>query len=183
MLSNILKTAVLSLSSTDLPGSINYLQSTWKHFSPDFPFNYDFFDRSFGRQYNAEEKRGELFGSFSLLSVLIACLGLFGLAAYAAQRRMKEMGIRKVLGASLGQIVSLIAGDFVKLIVISNAIAWPLAYYAMRNWLQNFAYKTPLSPWIFLCSGLLVLIIALLTVSAHGIKAGTANPVEALRYE
>ena len=159
------------------------MQSTWKQFSPDFPFDYHFLDQSFDQLYRSEKRLNEIFGTFSMLAILIACLGLFGLAAYATQERTKEMGIRKVLGASVPQVVNLIASDFLKLVLIANVIAWPLAYYAMQEWLQNFAYRINIGLWIFVLSGILALVIALLTVSSQAIRAATANPVESLRYE
>ncbi|MCL5268921.1 MAG: FtsX-like permease family protein, partial [Bacteroidetes bacterium] len=174
---------LIKISSHNIPGTISYMQSTWKQFSPDFPFDYHFLDQSFDQLYRSEKRLNEIFGTFSMLAILIACLGLFGLAAYATQERTKEMGIRKVLGASVPQVVNLIASDFLKLVLIANVIAWPLAYYAMQEWLQNFAYRINIGLWIFVLSGILALVIALLTVSSQAIRAATANPVESLRYE
>lgn len=174
---------VIKISSQDIRKTLSYIEKTWKQFSPDFPFDYHFLDQSFDRLYQSEQRLSEIFGAFSLLSVLIACLGLFGLASYAVQERTKEIGIRKVLGASVPQIVNLVANDFIKLVLIANVIAWPLAYYAMNKWLQNFAYRTDIGLWIFVLSGILALAIALLTVSSQAIKAARANPVESLRYE
>ena len=180
---NYYNTVVLKISSKDIPGTINDVRSTWKQFSPDLPFDYHFLDQSFDQLYRSEQKLSEIFGTCSMLAILIACLGLFGLAAYATQERTKEMGIRKVLGASVPQIINLIASDFVKLVLIANLIAWPLAYYAMQEWLQNFAYKIDIGAWVFIVSGLVALVIALATVSSQAIRAATANPVESLRYE
>ncbi len=180
---NYYHTLALKLSSRDIPGTIAYLRSTWKMFSPDLPFDYKFLDQSFEGLYLSEQRLSRVFGAFSLLSVVIACLGLFGLSSYSAQARMKEMGIRKVVGASASQIVGLAVGDFVKFVAIANVIAWPLAYYAMQRWLRNFAYRIDMAPWIFLLAGGLALAIAMATVSVHAIKAAAANPVDALHYE
>ncbi|MCL4539237.1 MAG: ABC transporter permease [Bacteroidetes bacterium] len=173
----------MRIAGTDIPATIRYVKSQWERFSPDFPFDYNFLDESFGRLYNSEQRLSGIFTTSSILSIIIACLGLFGLAAYATQERTKEIGIRKVLGATIPQVTGLLTSDFVKLVVVANVIAWPLAYYAMQKWLQNFAYRIDIAIWIFIVSGLLALLIALLTVSSHAIKAATANPIRALRYE
>ena len=180
---NYYNTIAVKISSRDIPGTVSYVRSTWRQFSPDLLFDFRFLDQSFEELYQSEQRLGEIFGSFSILSILIACLGLFGLASYAVQERTKEMGIRKVVGASVIQIVKLVLGDFLKFVVIANVIAWPLAYYAMQRWLQNFAYRIDVGIWIFVVSGLVALVISLATVSWQAIKAATANPVEALRYE
>ncbi len=125
----------------------------------------------------------QVFTAFSVFSILIACLGLFGLASFVAQQRTKEIGIRKVLGASVAGLVGLMSKDFVRLVLVANLIAWPLAYFAMNRWLQDFAYRINIGIEIFLFSGLLALAIVLLTVSFQAIKAAVANPAEALRYE
>ncbi len=174
---------VIKMSSKDIPATLSYIDRTWKQFSPDFPFDFHFLDQSFDQLYRSEQRLSEIFLTFSVLAILIACLGLFGLAAYATQQRTKEMGIRKVLGASIPQVVSLIAGDFIRLVIIANVIAWPLAYYAMERWLQSFAYRIDMGLWSFIFSGGLALMIALATVTAQAVRAATANPVEALRYD
>jgi putative ABC transport system permease protein len=124
-----------------------------------------------------------LFTAFSLLAVLVACLGLFGLAAFAAEQRTKEIGIRKVLGASMSGLVGLLSKDFMKLVLIANIIAWPVAWYAMNKWLEEFAYRINIAWWIFALAGTLALLIALLTVSYQAIRAAVANPVKSLRHE
>ena len=121
--------------------------------------------------------------SFSILAILIACLGLLGLAAFVTEQRTKEIGIRKVLGASLPSLLFMLSKEFLKWVLIANIIAWPIAYYAMNNWLKDFAYRININLWIFALAGFIALIIALLTVSSHAIKAATANPVKSLRYE
>ncbi len=174
---------VIKMSSKDIPATLSYIDRTWKQFSPDFPFDFHFLDQSFDQLYRSEQRLSEIFLTFSALAILIASLGLFSLAAYATQQRTKEMGIRKVLGASIPEVVSLIAGDFIRLVIIANVIAWPLAYYAMERWLQSFAYRIDMGLWSFIFSGGLALMIALATVTAQAVRAATANPVEALRYD
>ena len=160
-----------------------HMKNTWRQFFPEYAFDYFSLDESFARQYHNERRLAGIFGLFSTLAILIACLGLFGLAAYTAERRTKEIGIRKVLGASVPSIVMLLSKDFLKLVGIALLIAAPAAYYAMSRWLQDFAYHIELSPWIFLGAGLLALMIALATVSYHALRAALSNPVDAIRYE
>ncbi|MGD9555697.1 MAG: ABC transporter permease [Mangrovibacterium sp.] len=142
-----------------------------------------FFDEDFGRFYAADVQTRHIVSIFSVLAILIACLGLLALAAFVAEQRTKEIGVRKVNGARIGQILYSLNRNFIKWVAIAFVIATPLAYYAMHRWLENFAYKTSLSWWIFALAGLLALGIALFTVSWQSWKAGTRNPVEALRYE
>ncbi len=163
--------------------AISAVEETWKKLAPNQPFSYTFLDQDYARLYNREQQMSHVFQIFSGLAILIACLGLFGLAAFTTQQRTKEIGIRKILGASVSGIVCLLSKDFLKLVLIANLIAWPIAYYAMNQWLQSFAYRINLSISTFILSGLIALFIALLTVSYQAIKAARANPVEALRYE
>ncbi len=151
--------------------------------APGASFQYVFLDDVFNQMYRAEERLSRIFTTFAALAIFIACLGLFGLAAFTAERRTKEIGIRKVLGASVSGVVTLLSKDFVKLVLIANLIAWPIAWYAMNRWLQDFAYRVNLSWWVFALAGGMALLIALLTVGTQAIKAALANPVEALRYE
>ncbi|MCH8959807.1 MAG: ABC transporter permease [Bacteroidetes bacterium] len=167
----------------DLPATVAALERTWQQFSPTFPFDYYFLDEAFDSRYRAEERAGQLFGYFALLAVFIACLGLFGLAAFSAAQRTKEIGVRKVLGASVGGIVVLLSKDFVKLVGWAFVVATPLAYLAMSRWLDNFPYHVEISWRIFLVAGLSALVVAVLTVSYQSIRAALTNPVEALRYE
>src|SRR5690606_7014575 len=155
----------------------------WKKFVPGKPFEYFYLDEDFNKLYQSERKTGQIFTSFSILAIFIACLGLFGLTAFTVERRIKEIGIRKVLGASISTIVFLISKEFLKWVLLANLIAWPVAYYFMNEWLQNFAYREDISFWVFIISGILALLIALLTVSSQTFKAATANPVKSLRYE
>jgi len=147
------------------------------------PFTYTFMDDDFNKMYASEQRMGNVFTSFAVLAILIACMGLFGLITYAAEQRTKEISIRKVLGAGLGSIVKLLTGDFLKLVVISAVIAFPVAWWAMRTWLQNFAYRTSINAWVFVVSALVALVITLATISFRVFKAATANPANSLRSE
>ncbi len=162
---------------------IEIAEKEWKKLSDKVPFEYFFLDNSFNAQYKSEERLSKLVGLFSAISVIIACFGLLGLVSFAAVRRRKEIGIRKVNGAKISEILTMLNKDFIKWVAIAFVIATPIAYYTMHKWLENFAYKTNLSWWIFALSGFLALGIALLTVSWQSWKAATRNPVEALRYE
>lgn len=171
------------LAPGDHPSTISFIENVWKKYAGDEEFSYNFLDDYLQKLYAADQRTSEIAGAFSILAIFIACLGLFGLAAFVTERRTKEIGIRKVLGASVAEIFALLSKEFVKWVLIANVIGWPLAYYVMNNWLKNFAYRIDMSLWIFCASGALALIVALLTVSSHAFKAATANPVESLRYE
>jgi len=151
--------------------------------NPEFPFIYRFLDEDYDQLYRLEERGSAIFQTFAILAVFISCLGLFGLASFMAEQRTKEIGIRKVLGSSVQGIVILVTKDFLKWVLMANLIAWPLAWYVSHKWLQNFAYHINIHIWIFLISGALAFVIAVLTVSFQSIRAAVANPVEALRYE
>jgi hypothetical protein len=168
---------------SDLPGTIGYIESVWKKFSPNFPFKYNFLDSTFDKLYRSEQKTGSVFGYFTFLAIFISCLGLFGLASQMTEMRTKEIGIRKVFGASVSGITLLLSKDFMKWVMVANVIAWPTAYFAMNKWLQNFAYRTSLGIEVFILSGVLAFVIALITVSFQSIKAAVADPVDSLRYE
>ena len=167
----------------NVSNSIEFLRNKWKQFFPGRPFEYSFLDADFDRMYKTEAQLGKIFNHIAALAIFIACLGLFGLASFTSERRTKEIGIRKVLGASVSSIVQLLSKEFIKWVVIANLIAWPVAYYAMSKWLQNFAYRINIVWWAFVLAGVLALVISLLAVSYQAIKAATANPVDALRYE
>ena len=171
------------LAPDDIPASMAFIKTRWQELVPDRPFEYYFLDNDFDSLYRAEERVGEIFEYFAVLSIFISCLGLFGLVSFSAERRTKEIGIRKVLGASVPNIILLISREFVKLVLIANMIAWPAAFFVMRRWLQNFAYRTDFGVWMFFLSAVLALGIALMTVSYQSIRAALANPVDALRYE
>ena len=167
----------------NVSGTMDFLRKKWKEFGSGGTFDYAFLDESFDSQYRAEERLSTIFSYFTLFAIFIACLGLFGLASFTAEQRTKEIGIRKVLGASVYGIVILLSKEFAKWVLIANIIAWPVAYYAMNKWLQDFAYRINMGVWIFILAGAFALIIALLTVSYQAVKVALSNPVEALRYE
>jgi putative ABC transport system permease protein len=173
----------LRLPTGDIQGTISRLKEKWQQLYPNQIFDSFFLDESFGRMYQEEERFNKIFTSFSVLAILISCLGLFGLAAYMTEKRTKEVGIRKVLGASTPGIVFLLSQEFSKWVLVANVIAWPLAYYFMNRWLQTFAYRTEIGVGIFFFSGLAGLAVALLTVGFQSIKAARANPVDSLHYE
>lgn len=164
-------------------GVLGQLESKWKSFAPATPFDYSFLDEEFSALYQADKRMGAVFGVFTLLSVFVACLGLFGLATYTAERRIKEIGIRKVLGASVQGMVQLLSKDFIKLVFIAAVIAFPIAWWAMNKWLEDFVYRININWQVFIAAGFLVLLIALLTVSFQAVKAAVANPVKSLRTE
>jgi len=173
----------LSIDVTRLEDVLGFVKTQWKNMWPAHPFEYFFLDADFDRQYRADEQIGHLFGIFTFLGGFIACLGLLGLAAFTIQMRVKEIGIRKVLGASTPGITFGIIKDFLKWVVLANIIAWPVAYLIMRHWLQDFAYRTQPGIGIFIFSSVLSILVALFTVSYQSIRAATANPVDSLRYE
>jgi putative ABC transport system permease protein len=162
---------------------VKHVEGKWKAIAPGMPFFYSFLDQDFDKMYRAEQRIGKTAISFAVLAILIACLGLFGLATYMAEQRTKEIGIRKVLGASISTLVGMLSKDFLKLVLISFCIAVPVAWWAMSKWLQDFAYRVSIGWWIFLLAGTLALLIALITVSFQAIKTAMANPVKSLRSE
>lgn len=173
----------IRIKSEDYASTINSIVETWKSFTDGRDLNCFVLNDKLERMYIAEIKVGQITTVFSFIAIFIACLGLFGLAAFITERRIKEIGIRKVLGASILEIIVLLSKEFTKWVVIANLIAWPIAYYLMNNWLKDFAYRIELNWTVFILSGLIALLIALATVSYQAIKAALANPVESLRYE
>jgi putative ABC transport system permease protein len=173
----------IKLEGTHIPETLAKIESTFKSHTEGYPYRYFFYEDFYDRQYQPEWRLGQLFNGFSLLSIVIACLGLFGLGAYTAEQKTKEIGIRKILGASFPGIVALTAKEFIKWIAIANLVAWPLAYFVMRGWLRDFAYKVSIDPLIFILAAGMTLFIAFVTVSYHSIKSALANPVDSLRYE
>jgi len=167
----------------DVQGTVKMLESEWKAVSPATPFEYQFLDRSLESQYEAEHRFGKVFLVFSFLTIFIASVGLLGLVSFSTEQRTKEIGVRKVLGASVAGIVGLLSKEYIKLILIANLFAWPIAYIAMNRWLEDFAYRVSIGCWVFALSGGLALVIALLTVSFQAFRAAIANPIESLRYE
>ena len=158
-------------------------EQKWQEWGIERPFDYEFLDQRFNKFYQAEENFSELMRIFGVLAIFIACLGLFGLASFTIEQRTKEIGVRKVVGASVANIIQLISNDFIRLVVMAFLIACPIAWFAMDTWLQNFAYRIDMEWWVFLASGAIAIIIAAITVSFQSIKAAMTNPVKALKYE
>ena len=169
--------------SENIPGVLGHLESVWRNYMPDRPFEYFFLDARFDMMYKAEEQLGKIFSYFAGLAIFISCLGLFALASFIAEQRTKEIGIRKILGASVSNITFLLSKEFLKWIMFANIIAWPIAFYAMKKWLDGFAYRTPIGIEIFLFSGVLALGVAFLTISYQSFKAAVLDPIDTLRYE
>jgi putative ABC transport system permease protein len=162
---------------------LNFLEETWNRFAPEYPFEHFFADEKFDRYYRYEQRVGELFGLFSILAIVISCLGIFGMISFTAEQSTKEIGVRKVLGASAASIVLLLSKQFVRWVLAANLAAWPLAWFAMNRWLEGFAYRVSINPIFFPLAGLTALVIALATVSYHSIKTAFADPAASLRYE
>jgi putative ABC transport system permease protein len=173
----------IKIQGGNIPETIGFIQETIKKFSPYYPFEYRFFDDVFNMAYLNERKLENIFSVFAIIAVFIACMGVFGLSAFLAEQKRKEIGIRKVLGASVAKIVYLLSRDLIWLVLIANFIAWPVAYYAMNRWLQNFAYRTGIGLGTFLLSALLALMVSLGTLSYQAVRAALANPADSLRYE
>lgn len=176
-------TVIVKIKTKDIPGLLVSLKKQWEQLTTDAPFTYSFLDQRFNETYLAEQKTGRILGLFAGLTIFVACLGLFGLATFTAEQRTKEIGVRKVLGASVTSIVALLSKDFLKLVLIAIVIASPIAWWAMSKWLQDFAYKIAIDWWVFAGAGLLAVGIALLTVSFQSVKAALMNPVKSLRSE
>lgn len=175
--------ACVRITSQNIPETLAFLETQWKIIYPEFPFEYRFLDDTIQNQYRTEQSIGRIVTVFTVLALFISCLGIFGLSAYTAEQRTKEIGIRKVLGASVSNIITHISKEFIILVIIANIIAWPLAYYFLNQWLQSFPFRTNIGLWIFALTGLTVLTISLLTTSWQIIRAAVANPVDSLRYE
>jgi len=163
--------------------AIAFIQSTWNRIFPERPLAYQFLDDHFTEVYRADAQVSRMVGILAMLAILISCLGLFGLASYSAERRVKEIGIRKVMGASVQHIVGLLSRHFIKLVLVANLIAWPLAWWVLHRWLQDYAYRVDISWWVFILAGVMALLIALMTVSILAVRAAVANPIESLRTE
>lgn len=171
------------LKTENLSEIIRFIEDKWNAFLPGQPLEYSFLDDRFDEMYRAEQRIGRIFGIFAALAIFVGCLGLFGLAAFTAEQRTKEIGIRKVLGASISGIVLLMSKEFFTWVVVANIVAWPIAWVVMRRWLQDFAYRTSITVWTFALSAILALVVAMLTVSYQAIKAARTNPVDSLKYE
>jgi len=167
----------------DIPATLAFVRKTWERFSPEYPFEYTFFDEIFDRAYRVELRLGTMFSVFAGLAVLISCLGLLGLAAFTAEQKTKEIGIRKVLGASTSGVIALLSREFMRWVILANVVAWPVGYFAMRSWLNNFAYRTSLTVPMFLGAALAAFFIAAATISVQTYRAATADPARSMRYE
>jgi putative ABC transport system permease protein len=173
----------VKFSGSNVQNVVADVSAVWKKFAPDQPIRYSFLDEEFASTYADVIRTGNIFTGFAILAIIIACLGLFALSAFMAEQRSKEIGIRKVLGARVQGITALLSMDFVKLVVLAILIASPLAWWGMNKWLQQFAYKVPISWWIFVVAGGGAILIALITVSFQSVRAALANPVKSLRSE
>ncbi|MFC2163569.1 ABC transporter permease [Acidobacteriota bacterium] len=175
--------AVIRIHSENTPQTLKFMGGIWKKFAGDFEYDYRFLNERLDAMYRSEQRVGRIITVFTILSILISCLGLFGLASFMALRRTKEMGIRKVLGAKISSVVVLLIKDFSKWIIVANLIAWPLSYFALNQWLQEFPYRTDIKLWLFLGTGLVTFLVAILTVGYQSLRVALANPVDSLRYE
>jgi putative ABC transport system permease protein len=174
---------IAKIKTTDVPGLLSRIKNHWVAFGQETPFSYSFLDERFRKTYEAEQNTGKLLGIFAGLTIFVACMGLFGLAMFTAQQRTKEIGVRKVLGASVSNIVILLSKDFIKLVMIAFIIASPIAWYLMNNWLQDFAYRTDIGAWVFAATSGLSILIAFFTISIQSVKSALASPVKSLRTE
>jgi len=173
----------IKITGNNISQALSYLEKTWKKYFPDTPVDYTFLDENFDKLYQAEQRQATLFTGFACIAIFIACLGLFGLSAFAITQRIKEIGIRKVLGADVSTIVALLSKDFLKLVGIAAILAFPIAWYFMNNWLQDFAYRINMPWWVFIIAGIAAALIALITISFQALKAAIANPIKSLRTE
>ncbi|MBA4056327.1 MAG: hypothetical protein C0490_16550, partial [Marivirga sp.] len=175
--------AIARIKGGDMIKTVNSIEAKWKEIAPDQPFKFVFLDESLNAQYESEKQAGKVFAIFSGLAIIIACVGLFGLAAYTANLRTKEIGVRKVLGASIGSVVLLLSKDFTKLILIAFVLSVPFSWYLMDRWLEGFAYRINIGIGVFLLAGSTALVISWITVSYQSIKAAIVNPVKSLKSE
>jgi len=173
----------IKISGQNVTSALATIKDVWQKYLPDFPYQSTFLDENFERLYSSEQKQETIFTTFACIAIFIACLGLFGLSAFAISQRVKEIGVRKVLGANTGTIVTLLSKEFLKLVLIAAIIAFPVAWYAMHSWLQDFAYRINIHWWVFICAAFAALLIAFITVSSQAIKAAMANPIKSLRTE
>jgi len=177
------RSVLIRIHPENISSSLAFIEKTWKRIIPMFPFEFNFLEEAVDRTYRNIERTGKLINNFTILAVFIACLGLFGLASFMAEQRTKEIGIRKVIGASVSNIILLLMKEFIKYVLIANIVAWPIAYYFMNRWLENFPYRSKFGLDIFIFSVTLTFVLVLLTVSYQSIKVAIANPVDSLRYE
>ena len=173
----------IRINSENMEATISSIKDIWQKHIPDLPFDYKFMDETIDRLYGSEQKMSKIFIYFALLAIIISCLGLFGLASFIAERRIKEIGIRKALGASVPGIVLLLTKEFARWIIIANFIAWPIGWYFMNSWLQNFVYRTEIYIGPFVVAGLIAFSIAILTVSSQTLRTAFSKPADSLKYE
>jgi putative ABC transport system permease protein len=178
-----LRRMYVKIRSDNISGTLRSLENTWNQMNLGYPFEYRFLDEDFHTLYESEAKLGNVFQSFAALAVFIACLGLFGLASFVAEQKTKEIGIRKVLGSSTTGIIALLNREFLRWILVSCLIAWPVAYFVMQRWIQKFAYRAESTIGVFVLAGGIGLAVALVTVSVQSLKAARANPVDSLKHE
>jgi putative ABC transport system permease protein len=181
--SNWIKYVFIKVASKNVPSTIRFIGETSKKIAPDYPFEYSFLDLGAANLYESEQRLSKIFTYFAFLAIFISCLGILGLSAFTAEQRTKEIGIRKILGSSVSGIVMLLSKQFSRWVLLANIIAWPIAYYVMHKWLQDFAYRTGMSLYLFFLAGILSFIIAALPVIYQSLKAAYADPVKTLRYE
>jgi len=174
---------IVKVKTKNIAGLLTSMKQQWAQFNTDEPFSYSFMDDLYNKTYAADQKTGAILKIFAILTILVACMGLFGLATYTAEQRSKEIGIRKVLGASVTQVTTMLSAAFLKLVLIACVIAFPLSYLVMHKWLQDFAYRVSINGWMFLIAGCIAVLIALITVGFQSIKAALANPVNSLKNE
>jgi putative ABC transport system permease protein len=173
----------IKISGNNVQAALGHIEKAWKKFLPETPYDYNFLDSSYERLYDSENKQGTVFTVFAFIAIFIASLGLLGLSAFAISQRIKEIGIRKILGANSGNIVGLLSKDFLKLVLVAAVIAFPVAWIAMSKWLEDFAYRITISWWIFIIAGIIAALVAFVTISFQALKAANANPVKNLRTE
>jgi putative ABC transport system permease protein len=177
------RVVAIKLAAGNPQEAIRQVEAAWRKIAPKYPFTYEFLDQVYDNLYKAEQKQRTILGIFAGIAILVACLGLFGLAAFTAEQRTKEVSVRKVLGASVANVVVLLSKDFVKLVLIAIVLAVPLAWYLMQRWLEDFVYRIPIGAGVFLLAGGMAVGIALLTVSYHAIRTALSNPARTLRSE
>jgi putative ABC transport system permease protein len=175
--------ASVRVTGKNLPATLAFIDAAWRELVPDQPIAREFLVARFDALYRDEERQAGVFGAFALLAIVVACLGLVGLASFTTQQRTKEIGIRKAMGGSVGDLLVLLTGEFSRLVLLANLAAWPLAYFVMSDWLSSYAYRIDLTPRPFLASGAAALVVSWLAVAAIATRAATAKPIHALRYE
>ncbi|MCK5145331.1 hypothetical protein KAR48_01175 [bacterium] len=180
---NRFKRVTLSVNQSRISEILPFAEELWNRYNPNYPFEYYFLDEAFNRQYKTEEQQGRLFSLITMLGIVIATLGLFGLAAFMAERRIKEIGIRKVLGAGTGQLIIIMTSQFLRWVMLANVLAWPIAILGAQKWLDGFAYRITLTPWLFLGAMVLALLSAAIATGFQAVKAALANPVKSLKCE